>query len=1300
MVSLPDGAGVPYLAVAQDASIQTRFQSSESAEIRTLGQKVKHIASIFGSTNEPDIASGPGGRHDNDFNDFREIAINPTADELISQEQPFLRAARDIDDPSNKDQRMALHLDNQFRLLREDMLIEMREELQIVFGKKKGRHTGLITDGFSLLDIECGDHENRKPLQWGLQLQCIQDLQQLANLKPKDRRDYMSANRAIFKHQSLACLIIDGEVISFPTIHRDMDQVAQTPPIITLQFTGKSSTTKSLLKIKQAKHIRLVQIDTAVFAFEPILKGLQQIREIPLVNELLFWEPEDVIHPPSHAPWQLINRLQAQPTQDLQDVLGLSKSVKLDSSQFTSLLSALKQSVSLIQGPPGTIKRVTTYQESTKLIAGTGKSFIGALIAKSIHQFTKTVILVVCFKNHALDQFLEDLLDIGIPAEEMLYDQPGVGIRPDYKTLNDLRGRAKELALTLRQSFRKFQATKVGNPSLMEHLEFSSSDSEYYEAFTLPETDTEFTTVGQQGEAIDEYYLLDRWLHGKDAGIFCDHMSASHGYIWQMPASARQNMQLTWKQSIFSEQVLELVVIAEQYNQSISKLERALRVKNAQVIASKRIVACTTTAAAKYANELREASRDVILVEEAGEILESHILTALASQTEQLVLIGDHKQLRPKVNHDLSVEKGEGYDLNRSLFERLVLKGFPHQTLFKQHRMRPQISALVRELTYPDLTDALQTQSRDNLRGLRDNLIFISHKHQEIDSKEGAKWRDTSSVSSKQNKFEVDLVLKIVRYLAQQGYGTDDIVVLTPYLGQLRLMQTVLSRDNDPILNDLDSHDLIRAGLLPPTSPKQSRPKIRLATIDNYQGEESKIVVASLTRSNASGDIGFMAFPQRLNVLLSRARDGLIMIGNVDTFENSRKGKDIWTKLFAMLKQGGHMYEGLPVRCERHPEKTALLRECVDFENECPDGGCNEPCDEMLNCGLHLCPQKCHQINDHSKIRCMFVTRSKCPKGHVSSWKCYQNQPKACNKCEQQARRLQRDTELALELQEKRDREEQDYADQIARLDAMLASERQRVQDEQLSEQRSQQIEQKKQDLVKARNMTISRQNHAQYSQTSTADVKARVQDASPEPAEVASKPALEAPVRVAEALSKSKGKSDSKMIPKRDSLAKKEWEQQKTLENVRNDAIDSVMEMIGLEEVKTQILLIKAKIDMSIRQNSDIKQDRMNAAFLGNPGTGKTTVARLYAKVLTSLGVIPGDTFLETTGSRLANEGVTGVKKIVEGILSAGGGVLFVDEAYQMADEHNYAGKQVLDFLLPEMENNVGKIVFIGWLQ
>lgn len=101
--------------------------------------------------------------------------------------------------------------------------------------------------------------------------------------------------------------------------------------------------------------------------------------------------------------------------------------------------------------------------------------------------------------------------------------------------------------------------------------------------------------------------------------------------------------------------------------------------------------------------------------------------------------------------------------------------------------------------------------------------------------------------------------------------------------------------------------------------------------------------------------------------------------------------------------------------------------------------------------------------------------------------------------------------------------------------------------------------------------------------------------------------------------------------------------------------------------------------------------------ALVGLPAAlGKTTVARLYAQFLVTVGVLPGTEFIETTGSSLANEGVSGAKKHIEAILKAGGGAFFLDEAYQLTEGQTPGGKNVLDFLLAEMENRVGKIVFI----
>lgn len=98
-----------------------------------------------------------------------------------------------------------------------------------------------------------------------------------------------------------------------------------------------------------------------------------------------------------------------------------------------------------------------------------------------------------------------------------------------------------------------------------------------------------------------------------------------------------------------------------------------------------------------------------------------------------------------------------------------------------------------------------------------------------------------------------------------------------------------------------------------------------------------------MTRSNPNGDIGFMSSPQRVNVLLSRARNALIMIGNADTFMSSRKGKEVWIPLIEHLKDRKHIYDGFPVKCERHADKKAILQHVQDFDLVCPDGGCTEP---------------------------------------------------------------------------------------------------------------------------------------------------------------------------------------------------------------------------------------------------------------------------------------------------------------------------------------------------------------------
>jgi hypothetical protein len=160
--------------------------------------------------------------------------------------------------------------------------------------------------------------------------------------------------------------------------------------------------------------------------------------------------------------------------------------------------------------------------------------------------------------------------------------------------------------------------------------------------------------------------------------------------------------------------------------------------------------------------------------------------------------------------------------------------------------MRPEISALIRHLTYPDLQDDAKTLNRPQIRGLQSNVVFFNHDHPEVENQQLADRRDEGSKISKQNVFEAEMILKIVRYLTQQGYGTDKQVVLTPYLGQLGLLLKYLKEEHDPVLNDLDSFDLVKAGLLPQASAHASKRRLRISSIGKIRNPQPLIVMQKL----------------------------------------------------------------------------------------------------------------------------------------------------------------------------------------------------------------------------------------------------------------------------------------------------------------------------------------------------------------------------------------------------------------------------------------------------------------------
>ncbi len=351
LVSLPGKASSPYLVVADSSNILDTILKSTDGETRNLGQKIKHALPLDASELHNDAEAKPGGRHDNDYADHREISIMPTADELLSKDRPFFRTANFIDDPKIVSSRYGIHLDNQFRLLREDMLGEIRDELKILTGTKAGRHKGIIVDGLSLAGVEMGT--DRKRLPWGVVLKCKGELPHLKKIQPDKRKGFLKENRHIIRQGNMACLLIDGEPAAFPTIHRDEEELAKTPAAITIQLADDPTSSYALSKMKTAGNVKLVQLDAATFAFEPFLRRLQEMNDLPLIDELLHWEIGKDIEGPSFQPAIVIRALESRSGKDLKDFLRFEKSVILDESQMNSLCACLLQRVSLVQGPPG-----------------------------------------------------------------------------------------------------------------------------------------------------------------------------------------------------------------------------------------------------------------------------------------------------------------------------------------------------------------------------------------------------------------------------------------------------------------------------------------------------------------------------------------------------------------------------------------------------------------------------------------------------------------------------------------------------------------------------------------------------------------------------------------------------------------------------------------------------------------------------------------------------------------------------------------------------------------------------------
>ncbi len=264
-------------------------------------------------------------------------------------------------------------------------------------------------------------------------------------------------------------------------------------------------------------------------------------------------------------------------------------------------------------------------------------------------------------------------------------------------------------------------------------------------------------------------------------------------------------------------------------------------------------------------------------------------------------------------------------------------------------------------------------------------------------------------------------------------------------------------------------------------------------------------------------------------------------------------------------------------------------------------------------------------------MACHVIIPARCPKGHDQSYKCTQGPALGqCKKCEGDAKAAEAKRQKDFERQKKQDEEEAEHLRQIKEFKDKLAEQQQLLRDTQIKEARKNEIRQKMKDLQDAaelvRNAASRPRSTTPSDSTPGPSVISATDKSTTTPlASSSSTPAQgtsdssrqskdsEKAARLVTSSKHQHGATTSNPSVSGQSNAEVDWQYQKAYEGASNQGIDAIMDMVGLEVVKKQILSIKARIDVSKGQNTDMSKERFNIVLLGNPGTGAFLLASLF---------------------------------------------------------------------------------------
>ena len=319
-------------------------------------------------------------------------------------------------------------------------------------------------------------------------------------------------------------------------------------------------------------------------------------------------------------------------------------------------------------------------------------------------------------------------------------------------------------------------------------------------------------------------------------------------------------------------------------------------------------VVCTTCVSSGGA-VMRGINFQVVIFDESGQCLDPDLLIGLTHGAQQAVLVGDHKQLGPVVMSHTARRKR----YNLALMARLVVLGVHPLVLRIQYRMHSAISNFPSSLFYNNLIINGLDDQRDRCFKGRPNTDFFPWPNPEcpicfwnVKSKE----ENYDSAMSFINQAEVGCIDQILVKLFENGVVASDIGIITPYTGQ----QSFLI-DQLPGITSIQD--------------PQFFDNLEISSVDAFQGREKNFIILSCVRANTNYEIGFLKDTRRLCVSLTRAKYGIIILGNAATFAKN----PIWTRLIESYKSVNAFVEGDTIDTLKPSSFTPLINPGDDESN-------------------------------------------------------------------------------------------------------------------------------------------------------------------------------------------------------------------------------------------------------------------------------------------------------------------------------------------------------------------------------